>query len=255
MKILLNGIGGFMGNEVVRATQNGYAGAVLKGGIDLCGATAAQVPCAASFAEAEALFPANTADCLIDFSNHVCTPELLKFAVKTKLPVVIATTGHTEEELAAITRAAKEIPVFHSANMSVGVALLVQLAKTAAAAMPDAEIEIIEKHHNRKLDAPSGTAMMLYRELKTVRKDAQANLGRSGNAKRTPNEIGIHAVRMGNIVGEHEVIIGTATQSITLKHEAYSRALFAEGALVAAQFLVTCKAGLYDMHNLLRNGR
>ena len=251
MKILLNGIGGFMGSEVVRAAECGCEGAQLVGGIDLCGAIGGQVPCAASFAEAKTLFPKGTADCLIDFSNHVCTRELLQFAVDTQIPIVIATTGHTEQELSAIAEAAKKIPVFHSANMSVGVALLVKLAKTAAAAMPDADIEIIEKHHNRKVDAPSGTAMMLYRELTSVRTDATANLGRSGNAKRTPNEIGIHAVRMGNIVGEHEVIIGTASQAITLKHEAFDRALFAEGALAAAGFVKDCQPGLYDMHDFL----
>ena len=252
MNILLNGIGGFMGGEVVRACQRGYADAKLVGGIDLCGAENAPVPCATTFAEAQTLFANQAIDCLLDFSHHTCTKELLAFAVSMGLPLVIATTGHTAEELAAIADAAKKIPIFHSANMSVGVALLVKLAKTAAAAMPDAEIEIIEKHHNRKVDAPSGTAMMLYRELTTVRTDATAQLGRSGNAKRTPNEIGIHAVRMGNIVGVHEVIIGTDSQAITLKHEAYDRSLFAEGALVAADFLKNCGAGLYNMHDLLK---
>lgn len=253
MKILLNGIGGFMGNEVVRAAQRGYGDAVVVGGIDLCGTTNGQIPVAASFAEAEKMFPKGTADCLIDFSNHACTEELLCFAVKTEIPVVIATTGHTQDELAAISEAAQKVPVFHSANMSVGVALLVKLAKTAAAAMPDAEIEIIEKHHDRKLDAPSGTALMLYRELASVRSGAVANVGRNGNAKRQPNEIGIHAIRLGNIVGEHEVIIGTNSQAITLKHEAFDRALFAEGAIVAAGFIRTCQPGLYNMHDLLRN--
>lgn len=253
MKILLNGIGGFMGREVVRAAQRGYAEAELIGGIDLMGSTDAQVPCAGSFAQAKELFPRNTADCLIDFSNHVCTGELLEFAVSTQIPLVIATTGHTQQELAAIAQAAREIPIFHSANMSVGVALLVKLAKATAAAMPDAEIEIIEKHHDRKLDAPSGTAMMLYKELSTVRPDATAHLGRSGNAKRTPNEIGIHSIRMGNLVGEHQVIIGTATQAITLTHEAFDRALFAEGALVAAGFIKNCQPGLYNMQDLLEN--
>lgn len=255
MKLLLNGIGGFMGNEVVQAAKRGYAGATLVGGIDLLGANSPDAPCAASFDEAKAMFPEGTADCLIDFSNHACTKELLEYAKAVKIPVVVATTGQTEDEAAAIREAAKEIPVFHSANMSVGVALLVNLAKTAAAAMPDADIEIIEKHHNRKLDAPSGTAMMLYREIATVRENTVAKPGRSGNAKRQPNEIGIHAIRMGNIVGEHEVIIGTATQSITLKHEAYSRALFAEGALVAADFLRSCKPGLYNMYDLLGSDR
>jgi 4-hydroxy-tetrahydrodipicolinate reductase len=135
--------------------------------------------------------------------------------------------------------------------MSLGVALLVELAKQAASAMPDAEIEIIEKHHDRKLDAPSGTALMIANALMEVRPEAYTNLGRSGQGKRTPEEIGIHAIRMGNIVGEHEVMLGTQNQTISLKHEAHSRALFAEGALAAAAFLIGCDKGLYDMKSLV----
>ena len=255
MKLLLNGAGGFMGNEVIRAAAKGYGDAVIVGGIEPFGTPAVDFPVAGSWEQASEMFGENSADCLVDFSNHLCTKDLLSFAVGAKLPLVIATTGHTEEELACIKEAAKQIPIFHSANMSVGVALLVKLAKTAAAAMPDADIEIIEKHHNRKVDAPSGTAMMLYREIASVRKNAPAKLGRSGSDKRNPGEIGLHAVRMGNIVGEHEVILCTPTQSITLKHEAYDRALFAEGAIVAASFLKDQKPGLYDMHDMLKNER
>lgn len=251
MKLLLNGAGGFMGGEVIRAAARGYGDTVMAGGIEPFGTPAVDFPVAGSWEQAAEMFGQDAADCLVDFSNHLCTKDLLQFAVGAKLPLVIATTGHTEEELALIKDAAKGIPIFHSANMSVGVALLVKLAKTAAAAMPDADIEIIEKHHNRKVDAPSGTAMMLYREIAAVRDNAPAKLGRSGIDKRNPGEIGIHAVRMGNIVGEHEVIIGTATQSITLKHEAYDRALFAEGAIVAADFVKDQKPGLYDMHDML----
>ena len=251
MKLLLNGAGGFMGGEVIRAAARGYGDAVMAGGIEPFGTPAVDFPVAGSWEQAAEMFGQDAADCIVDFSNHLCTKDLLQFAVGAKLPLVIATTGHTEEELALIKDAAKQIPIFHSANMSVGVALLVKLAKTAAAAMPDADIEIIEKHHNRKVDAPSGTAMMLYREIAAVRDNAPAKLGRSGIDKRNPGEIGIHAVRMGNIVGEHEVIIGTATQSITLKHEAYDRALFAEGAIVAAGFVKDQKPGLYDMHDML----
>ena len=251
MKLLLNGAGGFMGGEVIRAAARGYGDAVMAGGIEPFGTPAVDFPMAGSWEQASEMFGADAADCIVDFSNHLCTKDLLQFALGAKLPLVIATTGHTEEELALIKEASKQIPIFHSANMSVGVALLVKLAKTAAAAMPDADIEIIEKHHNRKVDAPSGTAMMLYREIAAVRDNAPAKLGRSGIDKRNPGEIGIHAVRMGNIVGEHEVIIGTATQSITLKHEAYDRALFAEGAIVAAGFVKDQKPGLYDMHDML----
>ena len=131
------------------------------------------------------------------------------------------------------------------------VALLIELAKTAAAAFPEAEIEIIEKHHNRKLDAPSGTALAIADAVCEVRPNAFTVKGRSGNGKRDRAEIGIHAVRMGNIVGEHEVIVGTQNQTITLKHEAHSRALFAEGALSAARFLADRPAGLYDMKSMI----
>ena len=135
--------------------------------------------------------------------------------------------------------------------MSLGIALLVSLAKTAARTMQGAQIEIIEKHHTRKLDAPSGTALMIANEIKTVREEAYNVLGRSGHGKRSPDEIGIHAIRMGNIVGEHEIIIGNGTETLTLKHEAHDRALFAKGALAAAEFLCTKGAGLYTMHDIV----
>ena len=192
------------------------------------------------------------ADMIIDFSNHLGTAELLDYAVKSETPVVIATTGHTPDELELIENAAKKIPVFHSANMSLGVALLVELAVKTAAVMPDADIEIVETHHNRKLDAPSGTALMIANAIKNVREKASFRLGRAGSAKREKDEIGIHAVRRGNIVGIHEVTVSTDTQTITLKHEAHSRALFAEGAVSAAEFLLGKPAGLYDMNNIVR---
>jgi len=131
-----------------------------------------------------------------------------------------------------------------------------EVAKTVASHMPEAEVEIIEKHHNRKLDAPSGTAIMLADAIKEVRPDSYSKVGRSGHGKRTSSEIGIHSIRMGNIVGEHEVIVGTPNQTITLKHEAHDRALFAEGALAAAEFLVDCPAGIYDMKSIVgeKNG-
>ena len=148
-------------------------------------------------------------------------------------------------------KASEYIPLFFSANYSFGIALLIDLAKKTAAAMPDAEIEIIEKHHDRKLDAPSGTAVAIANAITEVRPSAYAVTGRSGMGKRTKEEIGIHAVRMGNIVGEHEVIIGTPNQTITLKHEAHDRALFAEGALTAAKFLYNKPAGFYNMNDLI----
>ena len=152
---------------------------------------------------------------------------------------------------ATIVAAAEEIPVFFAANYALGVALLAELAKKTAAAFPNAEIEIVEKHHSRKIDAPSGTALMLANAIKSVRPECKEHCGRSGICKRTPNEIGIHSLRMGNIVGEHEVIVHAGSQSITLKHEAYNRALFAEGALAAAKWLIGKPAGLYTMSDLI----
>ena len=248
MNILLNGICGHMGQEVVKLCNAGYRGAVLAAGVDAFSQGGESVPVYKSYDE---MTSAKGIDCIVDFSHHTCIQAIMDFAVKHQVPAVIATTGHTEEEKAVIYAAAEKIPVFFSANMSLGVALLVELAKTAAAAMPEAEIEIIEKHHNRKLDAPSGTALMIANALCEVRPEATINCGRSGQGKRTPEEIGIHAIRMGNIVGEHEVIVGTQNQTITLKHEAHSRALFAEGALAAAAFLVNQKPGLYDMKSLV----
>ena len=248
MNILLNGICGHMGREVVKLCESGYRAATLTVGIDPS-VNGDEAP--VSVKSFKDIIPVGNVDCIIDFSHHSCVPELLDFAVENNIPTVVATTGHTPDEIDKIHEAARRIPVFFSANMSLGVALLVELAKTAAHAMPDAEIEIIEKHHNRKIDAPSGTALMIANAITEVRPEAYTNLGRSGQGKRTREEIGIHAIRMGNIVGEHEVIVGTQNQTITLKHEAHSRALFAEGALAAADFLVNCDAGLYDMKSLV----
>ena len=165
---------------------------------------------------------------------------------------MIATTGQTEEEFAVIDECAKSIPVFLSANMSIGIAVLTSLAKQAAAAFPEADIEIVELHHNRKLDAPSGTAVMLANAIKEVRPDSNIVEGRSGHCKRDPKDIGISAVRLGNEVGTHEVYIATQTQRIKLEHVAQSRSLFAEGAVRAAEFLIEKGPGLYGMKDLVK---
>ena len=215
MNILLNGFSGFMGSEVVKLASAGYRDARVTVGVDPRPNGNTDI---ALFTSLDDITDTAGIDCIIDFSHHSCVCALLDFAKENSIPTVVCTTGHTEDELLA---------------------------------MPEAEIEIIEKHHNRKLDAPSGTALMIASALTEVRPEAYTNLGRSGNGKRTREEIGIHAIRMGNIVGEHEVIIGTQNQTITLKHEAHSRALFAEGAIAAAEFLVGMKAGLYDMKSIV----
>lgn len=246
MKILVSGLNGHMGREVAALLKANYRGMELAAGMDINNIEQDGVPCAASFAEAE-----TNVDCVVDFSHHSLTKELLAFAVEKKLRLVLATTGQTDEERQMIADASKEIPLFFAANYSLGIAVLTELAKKAAAVMPDAEIEIIEMHHDRKVDAPSGTALSIGRALQTVRPGAELHLGRSGMGKREPNEIGISAIRMGNLPGVHEVMIGTQNETITLKHEAHNRTLLAEGALAAADFLKDKPAGLYDMQSLL----
>lgn len=246
MKILLSGIGGHMGAEVVKLAQGGYRGMQVVFGVDPNGTTF-DISCAKSFDEAEA-----GVDVIVDFSNHVCTRELTEFAVKNNVPLVLATTGQTDEEKQMIKDASAKIPLFFASNYSVGVALLIELAKKAATAFPDAEIEILEKHHSRKLDAPSGTALTIAQEIKAARGKGEITCGRNGYGKREKDEIGIQSIRMGNVVGEHEVMIATGNQTISIKHEAHSRALFAEGALAAAEFIVGKPAGLYDMKSMLK---
>lgn len=241
MRILLNGAGGRMGRALTAMVEKGHKDAVIAAKVDPF---------------AEGMLPALDAcgcacDCIIDFSNHAGTKDLMDYAVSKKLPVVVATTGHTEEELAMIRKASETVPVFHSGNMSLGIALLTKLARQTAKMFPDADIEIVESHHNQKLDVPSGTALMLAKSVREARPDATMLVGRHENGKRTKQEIGIHSLRMGNTVGIHEVIVNTGTQIITLKHEAQDRALFAEGALDAAAFLLDKAPGLYNMNDIV----
>ena len=191
------------------------------------------------------------ADVVIDFSHHTAVSDVLAYAKEIGAAAVIGTTGHTPEEKALITAASAEIPVFFSGNMSLGIAVLCRLAKQAAAAFPDADIEIVEVHHTRKVDAPSGTALMLFNAIKEVRPQAVANCGRAGEGKRTKEEIGISALRLGNVVGIHEIHIHTGNQSLTLKHESGSRAMLADGAVDAARFMAGKPKGLYNMESML----
>lgn len=191
------------------------------------------------------------ADCIIDFSFHTGTGELLEYAIDKNLPIVLATTGHTEEEKQAIFSASKKIPVFYSGNYSVGIALLQDLVKTTVKVMDKAEVEIVEIHHDKKVDAPSGTALMLFDAVKSERENAHARVGRSGHSLRQDWEVGISSIRIANVVGVHEVIVSDGTQTITLKHEAHDRALFALGAIKAGGYLIGKQAGLYDMKKML----
>ena len=191
------------------------------------------------------------ADVVIDFSHHSAVADVLAYAKDIGAAVVIGTTGHTGDEKALIDTASQDIPVFFAGNVSLGIAVLCRLVKQAAAFFPDADIEIVEVHHTRKVDAPSGTAKMLFNAIKEVRPNAWENCGRSGEGKRTKDEIGIHALRLGNVVGIHEVHINMGNQSLTLKHESGSRAMLADGAVAAARFMVGKPAGLYNMEDIL----
>ena len=193
------------------------------------------------------------ADVVIDFSHHTAAPEVIRYAKLIGAAAVIGTTGHTPEEKALIQAAAEDIPVFYSGNMSLGIAVLCRLAREAAGFFPDADIEIVEVHHNRKVDAPSGTAHMLFEAIRQVRPNAVEHCGRSGEGKRTKDEIGVSSLRLGSVVGIHEVIIHTGTQCLTLKHEAVTRAMLADGAVDAARFMVGKPRGMYNMESLLGN--
>lgn len=234
-----------MGAAVLEVAGNGYMGSEVVAGVDI-NPKNGDIPCYTSFSDIK-----ESADCIIDFSNHASIKAAADYAVTSNLPLVVATTGHTDEEKEIIRKASEAVPVFFAANMSMGVALLCQMATLAAKTLPGADIEIVEKHHNRKVDAPSGTALMIANAIKTVRENAKFVFGRNGFSKRAPEEIGIHALRLGNIVGEHEVIVSTDYETITLKHEAHSRTLFAEGAIAAAAFIIGKEAGLYDMSSLI----
>ena len=246
MKILIHGSTGRMGKILCELLRAGYSGLELAARVSP-EETSDPANCIyASLAEVDC-----EVDGVIDFSHHTAVGGLMDFCVAKNLPVVVATTGHTPEEKAIISDASKKIPVFFSANMSIGVALLAELAKKAASVFPEANIEIVEKHHNQKLDVPSGTALLLAHRMQEVLTDSVLLVGRHENGKRTAKEIGIHSLRLGNEVGTHEIIIATGTETITLKHEAENRSLFADGALAAAKFLEGKSAGLYSMQDII----
>ena len=193
------------------------------------------------------------ADVIIDFSHHSAISDVLSYATKTKTPLVIATTGFNDDELEKIKDASSIIPIFHSSNMSLGVNVLVKLVKEAAKALNGFDIEIIEKHHNKKLDSPSGTAVMIANGVKDVLADSEFIYGRHGRSeKRSSNEVGIHAIRGGTIVGEHTTIFAGHDEVVEIKHTAQSKDIFAKGAIAAAKFLVNKEAGYYNMDNMLQ---
>lgn len=195
-----------------------------------------------------------TPDVIIDFSHVSVLEKLLKYAVDKNVPCVIATTGFSQEQILAIKDASKKIPVFFTANMSLGVNLLCALASKAASILgEDFDVEIIEKHHNQKLDAPSGTALMLANAVNSQFDDSYVYEydRHSKRLKRPKKEIGIHSIRGGTIVGEHDVLFAGRDETVTLSHSATSKEVFAVGAVKAAEFLKDKSIGLYDMTDVL----
>ncbi len=247
LKIIINGCGGRMG-AVLGDLITRSKGAQVVGGIDVVSASR-PYPLFSSLKECTV-----EADVLIDFSSPAGLIAQLETAVERTLPIVAATTGLDDNDLKQLEAASQFIPIFRSANMSVGINLVQQLLHTAAKVLEEGfDVEIIEKHHNQKKDAPSGTALMLADSINVSRNTPlHYTYGREGKeAKRSENELGIHAVRGGTIVGQHEVIFAGDDEIITISHQAFSRQVFAVGALKAAFFIVGKQPGTYAMSDLI----
>ena len=244
--IILNGCNGKMGYAVTKAVSE-RADCTIVAGVDLYGDNA-NYPVYRRFEDVDV-----DADVIIDFSNPVVLDSMLSFAKSKKLPVIICTTGFNEEQVAKINEASKDIPLFYSGNMSLGINLIIELSKKAAAILGKTfDVEIIEKHHNQKIDAPSGTALMIADGISEILPDSQYVYDRhSYRQKRAKNEIGIHAIRGGTIVGEHEVIFAGYDEIFSLKHQALSKEVFAVGAVNAAVYIKGKEPKMYNMSDLL----
>jgi len=250
VNILLCGANGKMGNAVrsVAAQQSDVVNIVA--GYDCLDTASTDFPVYDSLEKVT-----EKIDCIIDFSHVSMTDAILDFAKDNKIPAVICTTGLSKEQLSKMEFYSKDTPIFFSANMSIGVSLLIDLVCKASKLLEDNfDIEIVEKHHNQKLDAPSGTALAIADAIAdTVAYDPKYTFDRhSVRKKRDREEIGLHAVRGGNIVGEHTVIFAGTDEVIEIKHQATSKTVFAVGAVRAAIFMKDKPAGMYNMTDLVK---
>lgn len=248
-RIILSGALGKMGKAITACVDNRNDCEIVAG-VDLATAECS-FPLFKSFNDINV-----DADVIIDFSHPSVLESLLQFAKEKKIPAVIATTGLTEQQVESIKTASNDVPLFFSANMSIGVSLVSELAKKAAKVLQGSfDIEIVEAHHNQKIDAPSGTALMLADSISEAldEKPIYEFDRHSKRMKRTKNEIGIHAVRGGTIVGEHEIIFAGPDEVIKISHSAYSKQLFANGSVNAGIFLVGKKPGFYAMKDLVNS--
>ena len=248
-KVIITGCSGKMGASLINVAAS-REDIEIVGGIDIVEPVNAKFEYAKTFSELKC-----NADVIVDFSNPAVLDSMLEYAVEKNIPVVICTTGYSEEQKNKIFAASEKIAVFYSGNMSLGINLIIELAKKAAAVFGDGfDVEIVEQHHNQKLDAPSGTALMIADAISEVKTDAEYVYDRhSYRKKRDKKEIGIHSVRGGNIVGEHEVIFAGQDEVLTISHSARSKTVFAVGALNAAVYLKDKGAGMYNMSDLLKN--
>lgn len=247
INVLINGANGKMGKKVLESAQkNANVRAVC--GVDIardCSNSA--FPIYDCFDKVK-----EQVDVVIDFSAPSCLDNILDFCAKNNLPAILCSTGYSAEQVEKIKEYSKKLPLFRSGNMSLGVNALIDLVKRASKALLGFDVEIIEKHHNQKVDAPSGTALMLADAVKEVDNEKYYTYGREGIVgKRNANEIGIHAVRGGGIVGEHQVIYASNFETITLTHQATDRSVFADGAIKAAEFIVNKPNGLYNMADVI----
>lgn len=250
IRIIMHGCNGAMGQTITRIAAEDKEVEIVAG-IDLEDTGKNSYPVFRSLSECDV-----EADVIIDFSAAAAVDRLLWQAVERKLPVVLCTTGLSEEQLEKAEAASREIAILKSANMSLGMNLLFKLVKEAASVLAEADfdIEIVEKHHNKKLDAPSGTALALANSINEARKEQYSYVYDRSQVRqsRDRNELGISSVRGGTIVGEHEVIFAGMDEVIELKHTAYSKAVFAKGSVAAAKFLAGRRAGFYDMSDVIR---
>ncbi len=247
VNVLINGANGRMGKKVFEAcTLSQNVKAIC--GVDLIeNLTNPDFPVYKNFNDVK-----EKIDVIIDFSAPASLDAVLNFAINNSCSAVLCSTGYTEEHIQKINVASQKIAIFRSANMSLGVNVLIDLVKKASLALYGFDVEIVEKHHNQKVDAPSGTALMLADAVKEVQTDKHYTYGREGIVgKRDQKEIGIHAVRGGNIVGDHDVIFAGNFETVTISHQATDRSVFANGAVKAAEYIATKTNGLYSMKDVV----
>ena len=250
LKIIISGCNGHMG-RVVESLCSSDPQVEVVAGFDVLGSSDRDFPIFTSPSQFT-----GKADAVIDFSSPAALDGLLEFAKSTKTPLVLATTGYSPEQIAQIGAAALEVPIFRSANMSLGINVLIELVKKAASVLGDSyDIEIVERHHRRKVDAPSGTALMIADAAASAcgHESEYVFERHSVRHPRDKKEIGISAVRGGTIVGEHEIIFAGHDEVMEIKHTALSREIFAQGAVEAAKFMATVTTpGMYDMSMLVQ---